>query len=1033
MNDLIAGEWLIKHTTIPVSIRDNVYGSSYLKRVFINKFRIIGEDGVKYHFGGVDATEFSVSGTTELFPNSWYLNRIEYPSGHEVNLQYSRGSLTASIGYMKTSKSSSITTTLGSGRFAVQKYCSQASGGAGISYVKSYVFPVYLDKISLDNSELSFYRSITDELRYDKFDITDMNPLISSGIYLSLEDIGGYDGLGDNIIQWEKLDSIVLKNADGNRYKSITMTYNNVTDEKLKLLKVEEKSSLYAVKQLYEFEYYMNPGYASLSPYGRKEYDDWGFYNGHKSLNNGIDEIGNFYTRDVLKSIVYPNKGWVNYNYETNMYSQFFSSLGQGITNVVGDTYCGGVRVSSIDIYESELDNSPIVKNYYYVKGYSEGANPEALISSGILADVPLFNYGSNVSYDIYANNNKVVQLGAKIGIPAAFLDNLNPPGSGSLSYYHFSVNPIVPQAFSSGGSHVGYSEVIEKVSNQPGFKRYRYTNFGESPNNLHYDELGVSLVSSVPYLSLSRRTQERGKLLSSDIYDENSDPISSETFEYEVSDNQKFAKSVEDNFFMTSCEVPVSSATAYYNYLYDYRVKKKTTISRDELNNEFTTIKTFNYNDENQIIETVTDLGNSQELHIEEVIYPTDLSDLVNNSFSVSEFDDMISKNYLDRVISIDQYKEREGITQLIKSTAFEYYGEGKKFELSKTYQLDIDKNSILSVAPYRLSSVPFYQFIAESSDYILAGERSYDLNNNIVGSSTYLPKSESAYLWSYQETLPVASALNAENIHDVTTEIVYSQFTSGFQYGGASGFQKSVTIEVGQTGTVEFNFGIMEDPSKTYEADVNYTGIGLGSNWFYLSNEYGCNTNSHKIYNVSPGTYNITFTFTSTEPYFGVCANILFPGRTINITENISREIYYESFEETGGGTVDNNSHTGNKVKNTVSNTYTVNFDPPSAKDYLIDYWFKNSSSKWEYMREEYQGDGHLISGFATIDDIRVYPTDAQMTTYTYDPLLGMTSQTDANGVTIYYEYDDFSRLYQVKDQDGNVLSENEYNYKQ
>jgi YD repeat-containing protein len=54
------------------------------------------------------------------------------------------------------------------------------------------------------------------------------------------------------------------------------------------------------------------------------------------------------------------------------------------------------------------------------------------------------------------------------------------------------------------------------------------------------------------------------------------------------------------------------------------------------------------------------------------------------------------------------------------------------------------------------------------------------------------------------------------------------------------------------------------------------------------------------------------------------------------------------------------------------------------------------------------------------------------AMITTYTYDPLIGVTSITDPRGSIIYYEYDDFNRLKQVKDQDGNILSKNDYNYK-
>ncbi len=57
---------------------------------------------------------------------------------------------------------------------------------------------------------------------------------------------------------------------------------------------------------------------------------------------------------------------------------------------------------------------------------------------------------------------------------------------------------------------------------------------------------------------------------------------------------------------------------------------------------------------------------------------------------------------------------------------------------------------------------------------------------------------------------------------------------------------------------------------------------------------------------------------------------------------------------------------------------------------------------------------------------------PSSAMMTFYTYDPLIGVTSVTDARGKTVYYQYDSFNRLEIVKDHDGNILSKNQYNYK-
>lgn len=55
-----------------------------------------------------------------------------------------------------------------------------------------------------------------------------------------------------------------------------------------------------------------------------------------------------------------------------------------------------------------------------------------------------------------------------------------------------------------------------------------------------------------------------------------------------------------------------------------------------------------------------------------------------------------------------------------------------------------------------------------------------------------------------------------------------------------------------------------------------------------------------------------------------------------------------------------------------------------------------------------------------------------EAMITTYTYDPLVGVTSITDFRGDTVYYHYDSFNRLEYVKDSEGKVLSKHKYHYK-
>lgn len=61
-----------------------------------------------------------------------------------------------------------------------------------------------------------------------------------------------------------------------------------------------------------------------------------------------------------------------------------------------------------------------------------------------------------------------------------------------------------------------------------------------------------------------------------------------------------------------------------------------------------------------------------------------------------------------------------------------------------------------------------------------------------------------------------------------------------------------------------------------------------------------------------------------------------------------------------------------------------------------------------------------------------LRASLPNAQVTTYTYKPLVGMTSETDPNGITTYYEYDNFNRLKTIKDYEGNIVSQYDYHHK-
>jgi YD repeat-containing protein len=171
----------------------------------------------------------------------------------------------------------------------------------------------------------------------------------------------------------------------------------------------------------------------------------------------------------------------------------------------------------------------------------------------------------------------------------------------------------------------------------------------------------------------------------------------------------------------------------------------------------------------------------------------------------------------------------------------------------------------------------------------------------------------------------------------------------------------------------------------------------------------------------------------------------------KVVNATAD---QIAYTSFEAdgTGGWTLssgarDAYSITGAKCYN-LSGSSCFRSGLPANVIYIVSYWSKTGSSftvsgstsvkqgktinGWTYFEHTVTGlSAVFVSGSGDIDELRLYPATAQMTTYTYSPLMGMTSQCDVDNRISYFSYDPLGRLIVVKDQDGNIIKTTEYHY--
>ncbi|HTN08698.1 DUF5977 domain-containing protein [Agriterribacter sp.] len=179
-----------------------------------------------------------------------------------------------------------------------------------------------------------------------------------------------------------------------------------------------------------------------------------------------------------------------------------------------------------------------------------------------------------------------------------------------------------------------------------------------------------------------------------------------------------------------------------------------------------------------------------------------------------------------------------------------------------------------------------------------------------------------------------------------------------------------------------------------------------------------------------------------------------------TYSVTEATNADvadIAYTSFESDGKGNwtysgspaPDVTAPTGKKIYDLSSGNITKSIN--SATTYIISYWRPTglptltisgtitgypisgrTVNGWKYYEHKISAQNTAtISGSGNIDELRLYPASALITTYTYEPLIGMTSQCDVNNRITYYEYDGFGRLALVRDQDKNIIKKLCYNY--
>lgn len=266
----------------------------------------------------------------------------------------------------------------------------------------------------------------------------------------------------------------------------------------------------------------------------------------------------------------------------------------------------------------------------------------------------------------------------------------------------------------------------------------------------------------------------------------------------------------------------------------------------------------------------------------------------------------------------------------------------------------------------------------------------------------------------------------------------------------------------------------------NRLLSAQFNYYTLDAGSIYkCYPSRideiELAYTTNSFTMSTVSGNT------ITEDSKYLPQSAAIYKGGRLVQVQETDNRptayvydyngevpvaivkgalesQVAYTSFEADGKGnwvvpsaaSIDVTAITGGKIYTFTGSNNISKTGLNAAQAYIISYWSKNPSAyvisgtlgsatkgvsvgSWSYYEHRVSGISSISIGATSgvIDELRLYPESAQMSTYTYEPHIGISSSCDNNSQILYYKYDSLGRLKSLQDRDGNIKSYYDYQY--